>query len=196
MVLVLAAVGTAYYFGYDHGWEKSVKNTPTAASPSPSTNETANWKAYTGRETHYSFKYPLDWILIEPKNPDGCTPVVQPPNSKEGSMSVCLLDLNSSTPEQLASQKQNGINSISRSTVVVDDRTSIKLVDKYNNGTETYVYVPDVTSTATFASKNNEPDEIKKVKGTLTITFFVKDNLDIEYKNKMDQILSTFKFTP
>lgn len=41
VIVALAAVGTAYYFGYDHGFEKSVKNLAPSVSPSSISDETA-----------------------------------------------------------------------------------------------------------------------------------------------------------
>ncbi len=62
--LIIALAGGAYYFGYDHGWEKSISSqtsqTPQPTpSPSSTVDETANWKTYSGR--YFSFKYPTTW---------------------------------------------------------------------------------------------------------------------------------------
>ncbi len=74
--LVILIAGGAYYFGYDHGWEKStnsqISQTPQPISPTPSPDaspaptgagETANWKTYTNTKAGYSIKYPDDYTL-------------------------------------------------------------------------------------------------------------------------------------
>lgn len=60
VLLVLVGAG-AYYFGYDHGFEKSVKDTQLVVASSPIANETANWKIFSNKD--YSFKYPTDYKL-------------------------------------------------------------------------------------------------------------------------------------
>lgn len=67
-VLVIAAIGGAYYLG------RSTTSTPSPVStsqipqptiPSSSTDETTRWKTYTNNKYGYSFKYPTDWTLEE-----------------------------------------------------------------------------------------------------------------------------------
>lgn|SRR3989344_2294118 len=85
LIVVVGIAGGAYYFGYDHGWEKSLDKQnpniysspgPTGNKPTPSPDETANWKTYTSEKLKdvsfesFSIKYPSNWILdirrIEP----------------------------------------------------------------------------------------------------------------------------------
>ncbi len=78
-ILVITAVGGAYYLYKSTSLKPST--TPTIASQTPrppltpfssDTNppltgsiETANWKTYTNQQAGYSFKYPLEWISEE-----------------------------------------------------------------------------------------------------------------------------------
>lgn len=57
VVLVLAAVGTAYYFGFDHGFEKSSSLHEANASP---TNAPSG-KTYTDSRLKFRFDLPQDW---------------------------------------------------------------------------------------------------------------------------------------
>lgn len=73
ILTIAAVVGGAYYFGYDHGWEKSVITSPSPSDANPVPNstganreptgstETANWKIYTNNGIY--FKYPTDWSI-------------------------------------------------------------------------------------------------------------------------------------
>ena len=86
-ILLLASVGGAYYFfkiktptqkactqeakicpdGLSVGrGGPNCEFTPcSTSSPSPTLDETANWKTYTNTENHYILKYPTDWKLTE-----------------------------------------------------------------------------------------------------------------------------------
>ena len=69
-VLILVVAGVAYYFGFDHGFEKPIEN---AKSPSPeassliTTDENTNLKKYTNQQYFYTVSYPKHWDLLEAK---------------------------------------------------------------------------------------------------------------------------------
>src|SRR3989344_5483276 len=66
--IALVAAGGAYYFGFDHDWEKSVKlpTSQTISIPAP-TDETTNWKTYTDPSGSFTFKYPDTLRLKSPE---------------------------------------------------------------------------------------------------------------------------------
>src|SRR3989344_3735015 len=82
LVAILAA-GGAYYFGYDHGWEKSVKQTSPTPTPSHLSSETsvkeedptADWKTYIDPAGFFSFQYPDSLRL---KFPEGNVIDIEP----------------------------------------------------------------------------------------------------------------------
>ena len=70
--IMAAAIGGAYYFGYDHDWEKSVneptpQTDPVPTSSTTTSDETTNWKTYntTGINTGLTLKYPPNWVTPE-----------------------------------------------------------------------------------------------------------------------------------
>ncbi len=65
-ILILAALGGAYYFGKSQS-VKPVATLPanpvvTSQTPQPIA-QIANWKTYTNDELQYTFKYPPDWQI-------------------------------------------------------------------------------------------------------------------------------------
>lgn len=67
LILVTLVVILGGYFLYQQQ-TKSTQAIPldqTTTQPSPTANETANWKTYTNTEAKVSFQYPLDWTVKE-----------------------------------------------------------------------------------------------------------------------------------
>lgn len=76
IMLIAAGIGVAYYFGYDHGWEKSINSPTTQPSPTSSpSDETADWKIESfepfGTGWILSYKYPADWHIESNKYSSG-----------------------------------------------------------------------------------------------------------------------------
>jgi hypothetical protein len=70
IVLILGTAGGAYYFGFDHGFEKSVK---VQASPTPQATQSltqdlsTNWKTYIDNKYQFEFKYPDNYqVTVAP----------------------------------------------------------------------------------------------------------------------------------
>lgn len=68
LVVVLLVLGGAYYFvnkSSSSTVSSSIVQAPASpiVSPSPTLDETANWKTYTNNEYHFSFKYPPELTL-------------------------------------------------------------------------------------------------------------------------------------
>lgn len=68
IVVVIAALGGAYYLGTQKASLPGIKQSTVSPSPSPF-DETANWKTYANEKFGYSIKYPSH-ILIQLVCPD------------------------------------------------------------------------------------------------------------------------------
>jgi len=71
LVFVVVAIGTAYYFGTLKSKPSLVSVVPTSTpivSPKPQAqveDPTANWKTYTNSKLGISFKYPINYQIVE-----------------------------------------------------------------------------------------------------------------------------------
>lgn len=88
-LMVVAAISGAYYFGYNHGWEKSTSNT----SQTPITaDKTVNWKEYINSQLNYSFKYPSNTTVYEGKRASADGVFIDVPNSVQLNLPISCGD--------------------------------------------------------------------------------------------------------
>lgn len=191
VIVAIAAVGTAYYFGFDHGFEKSVKNIAPTASPSPSTDETANWKTYSNEEYGFSFKHPN---LIRGGNIAGALTKTE----------VNKVEMTFFGPSQLDPGELNDGISLNFNSGSLNGKTLEQLVDE-KVAQLRYADYPTEKISTTIAGINaytfNSPglfDEhnfyvLKGSNSYLAISYEITSE---KYQETVDQILSTFKFTP
>ena len=160
-LIVLAGIG---YYAYKNG---QIKLIPQGnLSPTPATDETANWIEYINTKHSYLVKYPENWIYKELNqdyvyfNPLGVS-------DNDQSVSITVTNNKSTINPVIADFKTV------RNITVSGQEIEIK---KYKSGTSVFRYIAKV--------KN----------GDNTFTFGFSIYTYKKYEPYFDQILSTFKF--
>lgn len=176
IAIVGAIVGGAYYFGFDHGWEKSPNPTHQATSSVETANPNsigANWKTYQGEG--FSFKYPYEWDYTKidsPENDPDIRPVGVGKLSTEGYPKIRFFKSDEKGNTQLTINIKNdqSLEQLSKSLKIESLMFGDKKYLKYSTGI--YISLDPENKTILSINRPRYPDE-----------------LDI-----LDQILSTFKF--
>ena len=202
-VLVLAAIGGAYYLGTQKNKTGSTNSPSLVSQASPTTadarrpvpngtGETVNWKTYKDTNNRFEFKYPDNVVTQEinsqdtdvlisfkyPGSPDGC-------ELCDGYVLYFKLgNLNQQPLKQVAEtelkkEKDNEFASNVQPLVPIS-------TGNYSGFTFSYIY--QIKSTNIYLSANKE-SYVKIIKS-------VDDPQSSGYEKTIDQILSTFKFTP
>ncbi len=195
LVILVFALITIIGIGY-YSWQKGlIKTTPNQeSSPTPTPDETANWKTYVNEDNKFSFKYPVNAGVTKSKV--GATIVI--PGDKpmfetmeSGFINITFESLPIDIPRNnlpLNELVENEFNSIKpENAEILSESTEITL-----NGYRGYTYSSRDKIAFGFDTKyiyleSNNNDYV-----IIVITFDDPDNLG--YEKTIDQILSTFKF--
>lgn len=169
VVVILLLVVVSYY-AYPKITNKN-SNTQTSTIPTPTPNPTANWKTYTG--SYFTFKYPSSWQ--------------QPQEAPDGSLGIKNAN---STGEFSVLSGNNSGHSVQENEQFIDDMASSGakklLVDNSPAALGEEDTVGNV-ATAFVLSKDK----------MLIYSVSISDqSKNTNIKNLLNQILSTFKFTP
>ena len=191
-VIILVFVGGSYVLGTKNSQPAQINTepisiSPTAVSSNDTSSETSNWKTYTNVDSGYSFKYPDDYQVMknQKKSVDGVT--VSTPNTTTILSSV-LPNLN--TNIQISIHYENQLNNLSGDEVAKKFGLSTNAIAYSINGKSGFIFVDTPLgpygSTIIYVITNNK-----------SYTFTIESNASYaQYKQYLDQILSTFKFTP
>ena len=183
IILVLIAIGGAYYFGTKKGniiptpTQSPVtvaSNAPAPITPTtkPTTDPTANWKTYENNVYHYSFKYPPSWAVRAFQYSD---------NSTSDPLKTSYLILSSEGVDKMYFSLTDPLINPTLEDGYISTNKYGKPISYYKvfpNGEG-----PDDRSFVTFQTTGRKD----------TITINVLSSFPIPYEQ--DQILSTFKFT-
>lgn len=180
LVLVLALVGGAYYFGtknavnkiVDTGKQEQARQSPSAI-PSPSNDETADWKSYASNKLGFSFRYPSDWYAAEQGEvvyvADSPIPTIPLTHGLPEGLQITV---SSTAPDTSPPGKHNSMQ------ITLGGKVGTKTIDqeisKSDGAMRTRVFVKNSNLYYTVTFSNND------LNGTHNVLF--------------DQILDTFKF--
>jgi len=200
-VLVLAAIGGAYYLGTQKNKTQSTASPSPVAQTSLTPNarqapngdlETANWKTYTSQRLKLVFKYP----------PDCLTPGER--EDANGIGMLCFSDNSQNQSYEAFKLTENDLH------VVIGQEKNTKnqsLEQIVNSDLEIYVQNYDIRDhligglpAKSFKTKGN-PDvntnyEIYRLLHGSEKVIIVKTPAITSKQSEFDKILSTFKFTP
>lgn len=197
-VLVLIAVGGAYYFGTQKN-RTAIVSSPSPVAPTSPTqmlsptptavDQTASWKVFTSQSLGFRIKYPPDTGYTI-KEESTCMTVGVP--ETDNGFSVCRYELNGRNLEQLLKQETVSSNPNCQGLYGTCGETALNYEDlKFTNMTINNYKVIKVEQTeASFKIKYN-------VIRTPKVYIFTNDNAKIFEIGGVynDKILSTFKFT-
>ncbi|MEK7450661.1 MAG: PsbP-related protein [Patescibacteria group bacterium] len=186
----IASIGTAiavggYFLGTKNSQPATENKVISRPSPTPTLDPTANWKTYTNAVAGYSFKYPNDYQVMEnqKKSVDGVT--VNVPNTTVILSSV-LPNLN--TNMQIGIHYENQLNNLSGDEVA----------KKFGLSTNPTIYTIDGKSGFIFTETPLGPygsTIIYIIRNNKSYTFTIESQVSYaQYKQYLDQILSTFRF--
>jgi|GEM_PF-3669671 len=182
-LLILSALlflSVAAYGGYWYGKQQVVPSpttTPKATEPKaqPAIDETVGWEAYTSSNPvwKYTFKYPKEWIVVEPPNQDDKTVTIRAPSDQ---WLTVILDLKAlGLPcEKVLSEEQVTVGGLSATKTVTEGITDGDLCENGGSGT-TWVTVT-----------------VRGVKHLISMSYPMESSL--EAQKTFSQILSTFRF--
>lgn len=167
-LLVLVLLACTVYFTYqNYQLRKQISQPQTQPSPTPTAtpDETANWKTYTNSEFNFSFMYPPDWTKRE-----------NTPTSEN----LMIVFLNNPTIGTFQIQEGYLADGIDKPNIRFEYKDAVlsgKKVKLQN------MYADNQLRQKTYEAKNNDK----------TIAILLNPETKENFE-KLDQILSTFKF--
>lgn len=173
IILALISLAVAFVLFFNANLLKSTKNQPAQSNQTPSdvitessTDETANWKTYNSRASHYSYvlKYPPDWTYEE----KGDLIKFSPPEAINETQSITVLILNyKETPPLPVNYTYSAIRTV---------QTNYGQIKVKQRKPQAETYIAEITN------------------GDYTAEFRFGQNLERKYDKVFDQILFTFRF--
>lgn len=198
VLIILAVVGGAYYLGRQTT-PKSQSQSPVvtsqlSSSPSPTSNETVNWKTYTNKKYHLAFNYPPNGEADE----GSAQSSIRIFNNNAPPYFIFTIDIQDN-PSHLTNQqavdkivesvRNNKYNPVAKDQA---DKT-IQTLKEYTNG-----QIKAIRLKSFFEGYEEDYGEIIYATENNIYTFNIHDGSggvgNLEEK-LLDQILSTFKFT-
>ena len=186
LIILLGASGTYLALNSKPKPAPTISKVPPTSTPTQISGPTASWKTYTNSNAGYSFKYPNDYQIMEnqKKSVDGVT--VSTPNTTT-ILSPVLSGLN--TNMQIGIHYENGAVNLSEIEVAKKLELNINGSPYTINGKGGFIFVDTPLgpygSTIIYITANNK-----------SYTFTIESQTSYaQYKQYLDQILSTFKFT-
>ncbi len=188
LILILSLGSTAFFAYQNMQLQKQIAGmTKISSSPLPvaTTDPTAGWKVYIGKNANYQFSHPSDWT--EQDASEGCGPVFSPPDSQNTWLTICGLNMSpGGTANGLATRSVGSKTEtlVYRKNITLDNKNAVQQqVNPYPDKSQIETYVEDISD----GSSN---------KGILSIYFYMNDPNKLDQMTQVfSQILSTFKFT-
>jgi hypothetical protein len=208
-VFIIAAIaGGIYYFGFDHGFEKSITQT-SQFSPTPTLTENIiNWQTYVNKDKQYSIQFPPQWnvktsdyedFIFENEKPQECLAYCNQPSRLSGYIRV---DSKEVSKGDFFNPKSSYWPKLSTSSATecgpVSINTDIKEVQVGAAKAMVQLSQPACNYEGAKTSHRQRLYRIPTPSGIklITIQLYYDSNYDeIDKKlTQFDQILSTFKF--
>lgn len=178
IIVLLLVIGAGGYFLYQKQVNKPVATQVSYPTPSPTSDETANWKTYTNTQYGYSIKYPPTIAFKSDR-----FYLVGDDNRKDtadgfGPNLAIYFRGSDKTPQEIASQELPGST---QTLINVSNATGVKI-----SGLEIDYYL---------VSANDGKNVLRIMFSSQDYSQTVpKDKID-QMKSIANQMLSTFKFT-
>ena len=182
-------------------------NSPQITTPSTQEDEKADWKTYYDEDFNISFKYPKGWIKENDPNRGsitdcfrgysdfGRTFAVMVEKTTKSGFGLCSITYNESKTEVLARSDLTPREINSQSTITVDNESALKVVYTYKGKIHFAILIDSVFDLITYDSDGIIETAVP-TEGTLHLVAVCDEVLIScdDFSNKVDQILSTFKF--
>ncbi|TSC87784.1 MAG: hypothetical protein G01um10145_965 [Microgenomates group bacterium Gr01-1014_5] len=204
-ILVLVAIGGAYYFGTQKNNINSTSSPFPVSQASPTTvDETANpdsiganWKTYINQKSKFSLKYPLNWSII--KQTDETVSLAPADKLNEYSYGVIEVSINPKTGiekgssnlsleeyiKKFAVEEIQGLDKVASMKKITNEKTvGYKVVWNLVEGSP----AQSKTLTIAYFERFADPEHIAR------FGWIIQEKA--EYENIYNEMISTFKFTP
>ncbi len=195
-IIVSSIVGESVYSWHRSEEEKINRADSVKSAPTPSVNETENWRVYINNTYNYSLKYPPKWIITENKNKQL---IIEEPNNNSvpwypGKFEVSAGKFNTHTLDEWAKNLDDPGEKSYDNTDTVPGRDYYNIIGDITIGglpaKQLSIFKFDSTGILTITVHRNINYEIVYNDGGLN------DPKKEQHNQIYNQILSTFKFLP